>query len=72
MAKTVSGQLYLSKKEVGDLKTIIQHTLVDISFGGGGSYNLGDSDYSHDEKSAKRARNAIELIKFIVNCAIVK
>lgn len=72
MANIKSGQLHLTRKEVAELQVMVNHTLTDISFGGGGSYNLGDSDNSHDEKEAKKAKNAIETIKFIVKNSIIR
>ena len=56
----------ISNRTVDDLLTLIEHTRIDISFDGGGSYNLGDSDNTHDVKSAKKAERAIEFIKIII------
>lgn len=72
MAKIKSGQLYLTKKEVECLRTIINHTRADISFDGGGSYNMGDADNSPDKKAEAKAVEAIGLIEFIIESAVVK
>lgn len=63
---TRSGILELGKREQEALRVIKEHTLIDLSFEGEGSYNKGDSDNSYDEKEAKKARRGIEVIDFIL------
>jgi hypothetical protein len=56
----------LSKRTTDDLLTLIEHTRADISFDGGGTFNLGDDDNTHDAKSAKKAERAIDFIKRLI------
>lgn len=55
-----------------DLQTLIRHTLDDIAYGEGGTYNCTDPedqdscDNIFDEKSAERANRAIQLIKKLI------
>ena len=50
----------------GDLLTLCEHALTDISFEGEGSYNLGDNDNNFDPLDAGRAVRAITYIKNLV------
>ena len=56
----------LSKRTIDDLLTMIRHTRIDISYDGGGSYNKGDSNHSHDPKDARKSERAIEFIKKLI------
>jgi hypothetical protein len=56
----------MPQRIVDDLLTLIRHTRTDIGFNGGGTYNLGDNDNTHDKKEAKKAERAIEFIKKLI------
>lgn len=68
MAKTKSGILYLTKKDIKNLEVLIKHTKADISYGEGGSFNCEgkNGEYPFDEKEAKKAKDAINIINFII------
>jgi len=55
----------LSKQTVDDLLTLIEHVRTDVSYGCGGTFNLGEDD-SYDEKSVKKAERGIDFIKKLI------
>jgi len=66
--KTNSGVLMLGKREREALEVLKRHSLADISFGEGGSYNNEgkNNDWPFDEAEAKRAKLGLEVIDFIL------
>lgn len=64
---TKSGILHLGKREIEALKVLKQHTLTDLSYGDGGTFNIlkGDS-FPFDEKEAKKAELGLNVIDFII------
>ena len=64
--KTKDGILKLNKTDVKEIKLLLRHTIEDISYDGGGTFNKGDNDNTFDEKEAKKAISAIESIKWIL------
>lgn len=70
--KIKSGQLYLSNREEKDIRLLLEHVRTDLSFFGGGTFNLGDDENSFDEKSANKVIEAIEGIEWILKNALIK
>ncbi len=64
--KTYSGQLRFGKREEEAMRCVLQHCKLDISFGGGGSFNLGDNDNTEDIKEIVKAKKGIELFEWIL------
>ncbi len=71
--KTISGQLHLTKTEAKNIRLMLDHARQDLSYGAGGTYfisKLGDNDW--DEKNAKKAKEAIIDIEWILSIAVIK
>ncbi len=60
----------LSKKQIDDLLTLVDHTRKDIGYGWGGTYGgYDESDKGAEresEKNIRKSERAIELIKQII------
>lgn len=56
----------ITKRIADDLRTLIRHTRADISYNGGGSYNKGDDNNSHDPIDARKAERAIAFIEELI------
>lgn len=73
--KTVSGQLYMTKREEKNIRLLLAHVVKDISYGGSGTYSLlkgKDTDYCLDEKNACKAKEALNDILWILSVAVIK
>jgi hypothetical protein len=70
--KTVSGQLHMTKTERNNIQMLLAHCREDLSYEGGGTYNLHDNENTFDQKKANKAIEAIKDIEWIVSGAIIK
>ena len=70
--KTISGQLCFTKTEVKNIELMLKHVMEDLSYGGGGTFNLGDNENSFDTKNASKVVEAIDDIKWILSNSIIK
>jgi len=69
--KTKDGVLYLGKREREALEIVKKHSLQDISFREGGSYNKQDKrsdspDFPFDKVEARKAELGLDVIDFIL------
>jgi len=65
--KTHSGILKFGKREEEAMRCVLEHCKIDISYGGGGTFNKGDADNTADEKEIAKARQGIEDLEWILD-----
>ena len=61
-----SGQLYLTKTDRRNIEVVLAHCETDLSYEGGGTFNLGDVDNSADIKEIEKARDGVDGIRWIL------
>jgi len=64
--KISSRILKLNKKEIKEIKILLAHSLIDLSYGKEGTFNKSESG-DFDNKEAIMAKNAIRNIEWILN-----
>lgn len=66
--KTISGHLFMTKKEIQNINILLDHAKRDLSYREGGSYGDGDKIYT---KEVKMAEQAIQDIMWVLETVVV-